>query len=74
MLTAGFWCKWKIGLNHASFPISCEMCYYPTGRNVRKRKKQSGQRSAWQYALCRRKISVLVSWNISSETWESQTR
>ena len=28
-------------------------------------KTRNGQRSPWLYALCRRKISILVSWNIS---------
>ena len=42
-------------------------------KRVEDNENRSGQKSAWPYALCCRKISILVSWSISGETWESWT-
>ena len=65
--------KRKMCQNQARFAVSCEVYCHWIGRNVWTTKKRSGQRSAWQYALCRRKISIFEARNISGETWESRT-
>ena len=46
--------------------------YCCTRRNVSKTKKRSGQRCAGLYALCRQKISILVSWSTSGKTSRNQ--